>query len=133
MKNHQQKEKRNPTLADTFAYNRNPMMGEIIGKKATQTFQARTRAAHRFVFDDEASERVAKVVRDIPELILRESQFARAPFDLTWIEYQAMPYWSILGDQHQAENDHDTRVGFLIDHNRVNVIAEGEGSLPVGG
>lgn len=118
--------KREPTLADYFAYGHNPLMWELIGEKRVKTLQARARSAHRFVFDEEASVRVAKVARDLPELILRESQFARAPYDLTWIEYQAAVYWNVLNDQVQVADHHDIRVGFLIDHNQVIVIAQGE-------
>ena len=120
-------EKRQPLLADRFAANRDRTMLLMAGEKATREVQHRVRQARKLVFDVEATERVASVVRDIPELILRESQFARAPFDLTWIEYDAAAYWETLMGHPQNPDDNtvDTRVGFLIDHNRVNVVMEG--------
>jgi len=119
-------EKRVPTLADGFIYNRTLPKRSILGEKQIKSLQARARQAHRFVFDNEASERVACVVRDIPDLVVRESQFARAPFDLTWIEYQADPYWMTVNAGKYLHNyeDRDRRVAYLIDHNRVNVVSE---------
>ncbi len=45
------------------------------------------RASRRFVFDADATRRVGEVIRDIPEHIVRNSEFAVAPFDHMWIEF----------------------------------------------
>lgn len=86
--------------------------------------QARVRRAERLVFDASASARVGELIRDIPELLIEQVQFARAPFDLCWIEYQSDVTWEIVvgreGDQ--TDGDRDEVVGLLVDHNRVNVF-----------
>lgn len=53
--------------------------------------QARVRRAERLVFDTQAIVRVGQVIHDIPELLIEQIQFARAPFDLCWIEFPWKP------------------------------------------
>lgn len=93
------------------------------------------RNARKFVFDEDACRRIAHVVATIPDLLVREMQFARAPFDLTWIEWPSWHYWMALRDQNPGKFDSqgqwgntetaDYANGFLIDHNRINVITAG--------
>lgn len=119
-------DKRKPTLADRFTASRIVSTNNLVAPAVATALQTKIRSARRFVFDAAASERVATVVRDIPELIVRESQLARAPFDMTWIEYDARAYWLTVTQQHHVDMTSDIRVGFLVDHNRVSVIAEGQ-------
>jgi hypothetical protein len=125
MKKAKEQRLREPTLADYFIAEQANMMDKAVGEKTIAALQAKARQAHKFVFDEEASIRVGEVVRDIPDLIIREAQFARAPFEVTWIEYDAFHFWSTVNGREPDEKS-DTKVGFLIDHNRVNVVAMGE-------
>src|SRR5580765_7549676 len=86
---------------------------------------ARIRRAERLVFDNEATARVGQVLHEIPELLIEQIQFARAPFDLCWIEYKADVIWSeVVGrDANEKDMTRDEVVGVLIDHNRINVFS----------
>jgi len=128
------KDKRLPLLADRFAYG-NPRDVFIYHPKAIAQMQRTVRAARKFVFDEDAARRVAKVVSTIPELLVREHRFARAPFDVTWIEWPAWAYWGALRDENPDAYDaagewgelstSDHTVGYLIDHGRINTFAGG--------
>ena len=95
-----------------------------------RSMQSRIRRAEKLVFDTDASTRVGEVLRDIPELLAEQIQFARPPFDQTWIEYNALALWHVIaplgGDVRYSEDDmsYDTKVGLLIEHNRVTVVPE---------
>jgi hypothetical protein len=114
---------RTPILADhLIAAN---TIKSLSPKTDWRALQARIRRCERLVFNDESSERVGQVLRDIPELLIEQVQFARAPFDLCWIEYQAEVLVKTLSP-HSADSGDLTRdktVGLLIDHNRVNVFS----------
>jgi hypothetical protein len=125
-------EKRSPTLADLFithAENRKvmPDTGSMSGmEQFTKTAKRKVQLAEKFVFDREASERVGTVLRDVPELLVEQIQFARPPFDLCWIEYDADIILEILnpGRNDIYDKTRDKRVGILIEHNRIVVLAE---------
>src|SRR4051812_15459538 len=105
-------EKRQPTLADRFLATRFTQHGSLIDLSHTELTKRRLRSAHRFILDDEAAIRIATVARDLPELIIREHQFARAPFDLTWIEFPHEPIWRTVTGR-EPEEDCDQTVGYL--------------------
>lgn len=85
----------------------------------------RVKAARRFVLDESATRRYAEVVRDIPELLFREQQFARAPYDVTWIEYDFATFYYTLHGRAVDDNE-NSRCGFLIDHGTAYVFAGGK-------
>ena len=107
--------KREPTLADLFmASNSRPIL------------KNRARFAEKFVFDGEASERVGRVLLEVPELLVEQIQFARPPFDLCWIEYEVDRVYRILNPIGWNPDDmtRDRRVGLLIEHNEILVVSE---------
>lgn len=97
--------------------------------KEARSIQARVRRAEKLVFDTEASRRVGTVLRDVPELLVEQIQFARAPFDHCWIEYNALAMWQVLAPPGKdvrwgpSDRDYDTQVGLLVEHNRVTVVS----------
>lgn len=116
-----------PLLADqllTVQPNKALWSRAAMAKVDFPALQARVRRAERMVFDAEASKRVGEVLREIPELLVEQIQFARAPFDLCWIEYEADVIWRELVGHDSDDNDpdRDQAVGLLIDHNRINVF-----------
>ncbi len=123
-------EKRKPLLADGFM--RFGATGlRVIESRTIKLTQQRLHVARKFRFDDDAIRRTAGVIRDIPELILRESRFARAPYDVTWIEMDNFPlYWQTMHPDRLMEPTFDLRLGFLIDHDFVYVISGGTGKNP---
>jgi hypothetical protein len=134
-------DKRGPTLADRFMAHRVPGHARLIHPKTYDMIQRAMRAAHRFVFDEAAAERIAQVVRDIPHLLVREHAFARPPFEVTWIEWPSWVYWKVLRDAKPERYDQtgwygnlntaDHTIGYLIDHNRINTICGGTVDKPI--
>jgi len=133
---------RAPLLVDRLLHQDRRDSERYVHPKAHEQMMRSLRSSHRFVFDDEAAERLAKVVIDIPQLLVRERQFARAPFDTIWIEIASHRYWETLREQAPEAYDMqgewgdrenaDHTVGYLIDHNRVNTIVGGTVADPLG-
>lgn len=141
-------ERRKPTLADAFVSRdfRLPhlKMGNVVKTLAEFNFvspatirriQEKVVKADKFYFDNKASIRVADVIRDVPDLLVRESRFARAPCPLTWVEFNSTLLWRTIyrdrADMLAKEYpDHAARVGYLIDENEVYVVAGGMASDP---
>lgn len=82
------------------------------------------RNAHRFVFDKAASRTMARVGRDMPDLIAEQMRFAVAPFEPTWIEIDGEEHYRTLTGQ-QPDFTADARIGYLISHNLVRCFALG--------
>jgi hypothetical protein len=114
------KGKREPTLLDAWF---------AAGGKGPHTRNgpplSRFLEAHKFVFDDKASSFVGDLLRRAPMEVLQEHEFARTPYDVTWVEIDHPSYMTGLG--HALVGDYDTKVGFLFDHNRVYQFAQSKG------
>jgi hypothetical protein len=132
-------EKRQPTLADKFIARRWTGSEAYLEPKAVARLQAVARQARKFAFDEAAMLHVAHVVQTIPELLVREYQFARPPFEQTWIEFPGDTFWQKLSEhvpeQHKkdlgvTDETMDLNLGFLIDHGRVNVVVQGRKDSP---
>ena len=127
-------ERRRPTLADRFVAKRYGHRDEYMHRRVFGMLQGSVRAAHKFVLDANATTRIAHVVRDIPDLIIREFDFARAPFDLTWVEFPHDLFWREVGNPaEQQDDDADMTVGYLIDGNSISVIIGGTVGSPLSG
>jgi len=96
-------------------------MMDIDREGRARRFQQKLRLAEKFVFDEEASHRVGLVLRDVPELLVEQIQFARPPFDLCWIEYALDPIMKLLNPDRYDPTDQtrDKKIGVLIEHNRI--------------
>jgi len=135
-------EKRLPLLADRFLARRFEPLERIIHPKAEDQIRRSVRNARKFVFDEDAARRVARVVIEVPDLLVREHRFARAPYDVTWIEWPSWAYWQTLRDHnpkaYEAQGtwgeleSADHTVGYLIDHGRINTLAGGTVAKPNG-
>lgn len=124
-------EKRKPSLADIFVNQRFDNLSRArVPLKTIADIQVKVRRAKKYLFDDAASIRVAEVVRDIPELLIRESKFARAPYELTWIEFNSSLFWQTLHDD-VGHEDHARNIGILIDGDMVITITGGYPSDPL--
>lgn len=129
--------KRTPTVADKLITMRDRSHLRSYEPKALDQLQRSARQARKFVFDADAIKRVADVIRAVPELLVREQEFARPPFDLTWIEYPANVMYAEL-NQHVPEHlrgfggsaTADKDLGLLFDHGRVNVFVSGTVDRP---
>jgi len=114
---------REPTMADRFVAAK-LSFPDI--HRTVQYTQHKARLAEKFVFDKEASARVATVLRDVPELLVEQIQFARPPFDLCWIEYDTNAIFDILNPDYPGVLDptRDAHLGLLIEHHRIIVVCE---------
>lgn len=123
-------DKRQPTIADRFVGRKFTAEQQYLKPGITDALQRKVRAARKFALDEKAAVQVARVVRDVPELLIREADFARAPFDLTWIEF---PHWAFFQEMHKGEGrdmSADHTIGYLIDGNMVSVVAGGTIGAP---
>ena len=127
-------ERRQPTLADRFLAKKFAASERYLHGDVLDMLKSRVRTAHKFVLDDNATTRIAHVVRDIPDLLIREYDFARPPFDLTWIEFKHDLFWREVGNPREMQDDDsDMNVGYLIDGNTVSVITGGTIGSPYAG
>lgn len=124
-------EKRKPSLADLFTNHKFTLHDKYragIPLKMIGDLQAKVRKAKKYVFDDDASMRIGEVTRDIPDLLVRESRFARAPYELTWIEINSVAMWramyannsNMLAEEHP---DRAQRLGMIIDNDAAYLVA----------
>lgn len=124
-------EKRKPTLADVFIahqYTTNDPFRFNVNLRIIGELQQKVRKANKFIFDSQASQRMGEVVRDIPDLIIKESRFARAPFDLTWVEFNSSVFWyELYRDRPEfnsnADPEHARAIGMLIDGDSAILVA----------
>lgn len=135
MSDREPQERRRHTLADKFITRKFSDWERAVHPKAIAQLQRSARDARRFILTDEATLRIAEIVDTIPDLLVREQQFARAPYDVTWIEYPSHILWQYMRDQHPDAykglgkfgdvDSADHTIGYLIDHERVNIICGG--------
>jgi len=114
---------REPTMADRFVAAK---LSFPTMTRFARDAQHKARLAEKFVFDTEASARVGIVLRDVPELLVEQIQFARPPFDLCWIEYDVETIFNMLNPDRvwTSDDTRDMRLGLLIEHHRMVVVAE---------
>lgn len=98
------------TLFDLWMSDRNALLGPTM------------RQAKRFVLDASASEFVGELLRRAPLEVLRQHQFAKAPYETTWIELDHEAYFQ-RGLQLPTKSLSDSKVGILVHHDRVRTIA----------
>lgn len=101
-----------PTLADDLLFTRK--RSPIVQRKAHETMLSELRNARRFVFDHAATERMAMMCRDSPNMIADYTEFARAPYETTWIECEAATLFDVVRGFKHNKPDEDTRIGFLF-------------------
>lgn len=114
--------KRQPTLADRFLHSPVSRGQTLVSYDINEQLKQKIRSARRFRLTPEASTHVGRVIATIPELLFREQQFARAPYDVTWLEFPYDNWFNGLSKQELFRGT-DTEMGFLIDHGNVYTIA----------
>jgi len=90
--------------------------------------------ARIFVLDDDASAFLGNLLRSAAADIVINGEFARNPFETTWIELNHREYWqNLTGNKTWVEGDEV--VGYLYHKNRIwpGAAREGEGAIgPLG-
>jgi hypothetical protein len=108
--------KETPTLLDMF------LRTGILAHEPSK-MRLRMRMAKSFVLDDEASEFLGYILKSVGPMVLREHEFARAPYDQTWVELNFRAYarnMPVSGPEVNA----DTRLGYFFDNDDVWCVAE---------
>jgi len=115
-------DKRKPTLADRFLASRGK--GSLTTPEVEDAVRRSLRTAKQFVLDDRAVEHIGRLMRDVPDLLIPQLRFARAPFEHTWIEFDASVLWKAHNDM-EPDTDGDTAFGILIDGNAAYTVIGG--------
>jgi hypothetical protein len=119
--------KRDMMIADRL------MMAEkslMLPRATFHMIRNRVRSAHKYVFDRAGCVRLAEVIRDSPDILVREHQFARAPFDVTYIELAAFDaFWTVLNNR--PADDIVPALGFLVDHDTVYTLDKRGDVMPL--
>jgi len=106
-----------PTLLDNLLSKNLPFVD--------RTNFTRLRTAERFVLDEDASFMVGALIKSAAPLILRQHEFARPPFEPTWIEIDFPSYIRGLGrEPDDATTDPDWRVGYFYSEGNMLFAVE---------
>lgn len=117
------KAKRLPLLADEFLNLLPADMPKPMAKRMTM-MQNRLRSAKVFVLDRTAAEYAAHFIRDYPEAIAADQEFAIPSFDRMYVEVPFDAFFTALGSPSgMPESDADTEVGYLFDGPDVFVLS----------
>jgi hypothetical protein len=87
-------------------------------------------SARRFEFSLPVIAQIAEIVRDNPNLIMHNIQFAETPYDCCYLEFNIEHFINTLGTRHLSSEyfgyeDRDTTTGFLIKDGFANIIVQG--------
>jgi hypothetical protein len=118
--------KREPLLIDSFLAIKSSdrTMNTVIDPKFFNAIQQKCKVSKRFVLDHEAVLKVGKTIREVPDLLAKHQQFARAPFDTIWIEWNFRTLFEQINSV-RADELAPPLTGILIDHNSVFSIIGG--------
>lgn len=78
--------------------------------------------ARQFVFDEEASRHIGRFIRDCPDILIDQMQFARQPYDVTYIEVDLAAVYAAMGRPTSSGGEPDWRVGFLSNGGTVSTL-----------
>ena len=109
------------SLADRFLAQKWNPANQLVHESVQHHVNSLVRRARRIVFDETASRRVGEIGRSVPDLIAENQEFARAPYEVTWIEVDAT---ALVGATAPPPEDipADAKVGWLIEGNSVYTI-----------
>lgn len=123
-------EKRQPLLIDrVLAATPHDLGRDIMERRVIEHAQGRLKKAKPFLLDAQAVSRFAKVARELPDLVVQQQEFARAPYEVMWVEFDYTQFWSELR-QDEPDETSDSLVGYLIDHDVVYAFAGGTRENP---
>lgn len=81
--------------------------------------------AKRFVLDASASEFIGQLLGRAPLEVLRHHQFARPPYETTWIEMDHEAYFQVAHDDRSPIEARDLRYGILVRGDQVWIMISG--------
>lgn len=88
----------------------------------TRQVQALAPRARQFIFDEGASRLVGEFIRDCPDILVDQMQFARQPYDITYIEVDITALYDAMGKRTISLGEKDWKVGFLAYGGTVYVL-----------
>jgi hypothetical protein len=111
------------TLADRFLTT--PVSSVLISHKEDNRIKALLHyKAKRVVLDRKGCEYLGKVMREIPDHIALQQQFARQPYPTLWVEFSSRDvYIAVTGKQ--PDDNADCLVGYLYHEYTVYVVVSG--------
>jgi len=92
----------------------------------TKQVQALAPRARQFVFDEGASKLVGEFIRDCPDILVDQMQFARQPYDITYIEVDIDAMYQTMGLRIIHTGEKDWKFGFLAHGGTVYVITNSQ-------
>lgn len=82
--------------------------------------------ARRFIFDDEAATYIGHFIRDCPDLLVANRQFALPPYETTYLQFNLDVVLEAIGHPKlSGDEDRDIDVGYLVHRDRVYSLARG--------
>jgi hypothetical protein len=123
-----QKIKRKPLLIDEVLANTHKELPKEERRKV-QVVQARLQQAKVFKFDEDAAIYAAQMMRDYPEAIAHDVDFAIPPFPQMYIEFPFPKFYDILTPEEMRVSDplplkdQDQDVGYFYDGPSVYVMS----------
>lgn len=87
----------------------------ILQRSVTSRVQSLARQARQFIFDEAASVRIGEFIAQCPDILIDQMQFARQPFETTYIELDLAAYHRGTGKPSTADYypEPDWKIGFL--------------------
>ena len=79
----------------------------------TRQVRALAPRARAFIFDEAASRMVGTFIRDCPDILVDQMQFARQPYDVTYIEVDIDALYQAMGRRTFQSGEKDWRIGYL--------------------
>lgn len=110
-----------PLLIDRFLATRDP---GLLTRRTYDNLQARVRASKVFVMDEAAALRVAETCREVPDLLARQQQFARQPYDVMWVEFELRALWEAITGRVMDDRG-DYKIAYFYDHGTASVVVGG--------
>jgi hypothetical protein len=121
---------RKPLLIDevlALEHKRSSMGDPILGDGAKgipyigrdwQNIHAAMLKARRFVLDNNAAQKFGQVMREIPDVIAAQQEFARPPYDTMWVEFDAQTVYKEASGL-VPDDKSDVLLGYLFYEGRV--------------
>lgn len=121
-----QKVKRRPLLADRFLSS--PVLFDGKDGKRFRAVKEHLREAKKFVLDEAAAGYLAEFIKNHPEAIARDQEFAIPCFPRMYVEFPHFKFYESMNGPYGDREMGDTEVGYLYDGPTVYVLCQNRDS-----
>lgn len=115
--------KRQPILADRIAWGSGAVLHALATSRWVDHTVETLQVAKKFVFDTQATQYLAQMVRENPRIIADAQDFAIQPFDKMWVEMPFETYFEVLTNKPSTGSD--AVIGYLFEGPVVKVCVAG--------